>query len=1202
MTTTLSHGTTPFAIAPPPSQRDAYKADGGRGLRLSAVSAGSRPASQCLGNRPRPWARENVAAAQGFEAGSSSSSTAAVFAATAPPLGTSMGVPSASNRWCQPRANIPIGHGEGKFQQEILTRLQEDIKLNLLQPWEQMREPSALEPLSVSLPASARGAARSRFGGRMLPPLGDREPNSAVAAAAAQAASAVASNAELPSATLLSSDHGTQRASAAPVDARATLAQADGALRIVGKTEDVPPDFPQRSPSPIAARTPACKTSVLTAEEQAEYEVQRYATDQTLSLHYVLIGAENDIMQAAIAMAKSQAEIREEQLGVAVEVVPGRRKSYIPRTKGHGDALVSFIPNTMRQAIIAGVVHSEQWKVLLESPVKNQYNPVLARYKAALVFADASGFTKLTESLARQPQGAERIGATINGFFGPVIDIVHQHGGDIIKFSGDALTIVWVAEDLSGRRDAHGETYHVEACAAAARFCNEVQERIVEFGATSVPGCSLTMHIGVGFGDVALLQVGGLLGRWEYCVAGNALDQISIAEPLAASGETVVSPQVRSLLTDLFAFEDVQCPEAPGFAKLGRMQAPPLPRMPPWWVDADTSSVDIFLTKRYVPSAVALRLAALATAENAPYPEEMRRISVVFVSIKGLRPDEETPLSGDPRRIGQGRLTQVLMRLMQRSVYALEGSVNKFLVDDKGVLLLVAFGLPPLIHYTDDPVRAGFCGVRLCDTLKNEGLQGRVGIATGQCWCGVVGTSIRREYTILGDTVNLSARIMGNAKPHTVLTDQPTRDSCAGVMDFTDEGEVKMKGKDIPVRVYRFDRPKKGLQRHRKRLRSSLLTWDKWPSRLLLKTPLEKLRNHSGLLFITGPGGSGKTELVDQVKQFARDEGWNLLFGQNMDPSGTFALPRLCLQEAYREIIEIASRDPYWRTAAWKLLLESLEEGGGPADSWQSTCGKGFDEVAKKPRMGPPSPSEIFWMLIAMIRQSSNVDYDLADVEPWSPILGLVVTQLSFGPRMINAMVERNAQHGLFNRFAELCAAVVDGFSRRSKEGKGTLLLLHLRRSSSFFQSRDQDEAEAIEALASLVTRKRREANGAPEAHPLVVCIVSRGSGQRDDNLKSMAQECGGHVDLGNFDLASTREYVQHMLDMGVTPVCRSRAASISAVTPSPRASLQTKQWQHPAKDIVAAYIYEMTGGNSIGVEAMLKALEREQVIVKSSS
>jgi hypothetical protein len=49
--------------------------------------------------------------------------------------------------------------------------------------------------------------------------------------------------------------------------------------------------------------------------------------------------------------------------------------------------------------------------------------------------------------------------------------------------------------------------------------------------------------------------------------------------------------------------------------------------------------------------------------------------------------------------------TDAMMRLVQTSTYKFEGSVNKLLVDDKGTLLLVVFGLPPLAH-TDDPIRA----------------------------------------------------------------------------------------------------------------------------------------------------------------------------------------------------------------------------------------------------------------------------------------------------------------------------------------------------------------------------------------------------------------------------------------------------------------------------------------------------------------
>ena len=58
---------------------------------------------------------------------------------------------------------------------------------------------------------------------------------------------------------------------------------------------------------------------------------------------------------------------------------------------------------------------------------------------AAVLFADASGFTALTERLAQRPNGAELMCQIMNKFFGSVIDIIHRHCGDVIKFAGDSV-------------------------------------------------------------------------------------------------------------------------------------------------------------------------------------------------------------------------------------------------------------------------------------------------------------------------------------------------------------------------------------------------------------------------------------------------------------------------------------------------------------------------------------------------------------------------------------------------------------------------------------------------------------------------------------------------------------------------------------------------------------------------------------------
>jgi len=101
------------------------------------------------------------------------------------------------------------------------------------------------------------------------------------------------------------------------------------------------------------------------------------------------------------------------------------------------------------------------------------------------------------------------------------------------------------------------------------------------------------------------------------------------------------------------------------------------------------------------------------------------------------------------------------MMAMQAVIYAEEGSLNKFLVDDKGLVFLMVFGLPPFVHI-DDPVRACRACLEMTQVLMQMGLVGRIGITTGRVYCGVVGSDKRREYTVMGDTVNLSARLMAN--------------------------------------------------------------------------------------------------------------------------------------------------------------------------------------------------------------------------------------------------------------------------------------------------------------------------------------------------------------------------------------------------------------------------------------------------------
>ena len=81
-------------------------------------------------------------------------------------------------------------------------------------------------------------------------------------------------------------------------------------------------------------------------------------------------------------------------------------------------------------------------------------------------------------------------------------------------------------------------------------------------------------------------------------------------------------------------------------------------------------------------------------------------------------------------------------------------------MDDKGSTMIIVHGVPPYTH-EDDAVRSVMTALNLKQELNKLNCSCSIGIATGLVFCGVVGTSgSRREYSLLGDSVNLSARMM----------------------------------------------------------------------------------------------------------------------------------------------------------------------------------------------------------------------------------------------------------------------------------------------------------------------------------------------------------------------------------------------------------------------------------------------------------
>merc|ERR1711965_926189 len=98
---------------------------------------------------------------------------------------------------------------------------------------------------------------------------------------------------------------------------------------------------------------------------------------------------------------------------------------------------------------------------------------------------------------------------------------------------------------------------------------------------------------------------------------------------------------------------------------------------------------------------------------------------------------------------------------MQRRIYSYEGTIRQFLVDDKGTVLIANFGI---VAHENDAERATRCSMDISSDLRKQQISSSSGVTTGKVFCGLVGSEMRCEYALIGDVVNMAARLMASTK------------------------------------------------------------------------------------------------------------------------------------------------------------------------------------------------------------------------------------------------------------------------------------------------------------------------------------------------------------------------------------------------------------------------------------------------------
>jgi adenylate cyclase len=202
---------------------------------------------------------------------------------------------------------------------------------------------------------------------------------------------------------------------------------------------------------------------------------------------------------------------------------------------------------------------------------------------------------------------------------------------------------------------------------------------------------------------------------------------------------------------------------------------------------------------RYVARQVVDEI--LKDPEKLALKEERRDVTVLFCDMRGF-----TPLA---ERLSPEEVVGVLndfYTLMVDTTAKNDGIVDKFLGDG----VMAVFGAP--IVHEDHALRAVKTALAMqagvADLARRRAREGRdpiavgIGVSAGEAVAGTVGTEDRMEYTVIGDSVNLAARLESNAKPGQILISQRTHQMIAGMVSARPLGAIRVKGKEEQVEVF----------------------------------------------------------------------------------------------------------------------------------------------------------------------------------------------------------------------------------------------------------------------------------------------------------------------------------------------------------------------------------------------------------------
>jgi class 3 adenylate cyclase len=506
--------------------------------------------------------------------------------------------------------------------------------------------------------------------------------------------------------------------------------------------------------------------------------------------------------------------------------------------------------------------------------------------EGTFLFADISGFTALADRLSTLPDGTEKLTELINGYFTTMLQVVatscrEMLGSelaasgpvyDLLKFGGDAMLLLFSGPD------------HARLAVYAAVRMQQSMDSVIQ-AARSLGAASLKMHIGINSGHFLDAHV-GTSRVMKKIEVGRALSLTAWAEETAGPGQIVIGPgtyeavrdwvHVRPVIDGLYVVDSSSVESA----KSGATSPPLSPdSVPPNTLDDLAATLDAvvpYLLPGLLEKIILDPRALVVWADLKP-------VTVLFANLLGL--DEMVEAMGEKEA---DQVTAILDRYLgavMEIVARYDGTFNKMDLAQEGDKLLVLFGAPHA--HEDDPQRAVRAALEMQEALRpftelvtlsgTVSLRLRVGIHSGNVFAGNVGSPTRKEYTVMGDTVNLAARLMAAAESGQIIVTRETQRRLGDGFACHPLDPLRVKGKPEPVQVHQVTSFRQEGFAARRVARHGQLIGRQGELALLKAVTGRVLGGEGQVVSVVGDAGVGKSRLVDELAAHAEGVGMRVL-------------------------------------------------------------------------------------------------------------------------------------------------------------------------------------------------------------------------------------------------------------------------------------------------------------------------------------